>query len=728
MQHTVIAICINIILAISLVSTTSATEASAQAAASPPTAPAGPEQGALLPSSGPTEQASQERKSEHLDEVVVTATRTERKSEEVPAGVTTISPEDIKNTKMFGLSEALQGASGVQSETKNGGYDARLIIRGAGLKARYGVREIMVLVDGIPITDPDGFTRLDSVDTSLVDRIDVVKGPNSTLYGANSAGGVINIITKSPFEETTSVKAGYGSDNTQMYSAVYGKGFGSTSVSLYGSRKSTDSWRAWNEFSSTQAGLKMGHLVDATTSIEASFNFTKADLQLPGALTKDQFEADITQPTTEQWRHMGRYSDVYSASVKYTARREAWELKPLLYYQHWTHYHPVTGLINDGGADILGTDIQGDRKHRIGGMDGVFTVGVAGQADRRNSERYIYRDVQLSGTGRILYTLSDVAGMLAEEGSDDVTKWGVYAQESLRPTDRWIIDAGARYDHVHFDIHNQIYQEYSYALGRYVANTATEDVSKNFSALTPRLGIVYKASSIVHVYGNVSAGFQTPQSSEITENPDLKPLTAYNYETGLKARFEKGHNVDLSVFRIDVKDEIVQTALPGNQTTYSNAGKTEKTGVEAAGSFIPVKGAEIGGSYTYSHFKYKDFTEPVSGTNYDRSGSWLPYVPWHQYSIFGMYRHASGFKVRLDTNTWGRYYIDNANSALYDGYQFVTNGLIGYEKDGLNVSFDVYNIFDKRYAMEVTKEATSTTEKYRPGAPRSWLVRMSYAF
>ncbi|MFZ6016659.1 MAG: TonB-dependent receptor plug domain-containing protein [Nitrospirota bacterium] len=131
-----------------------------------------------------------------------------------------------------------------------------LIIRGSGLKARYGVREIMVLLDSVPITDPDGMTRLDFVDTQLVDRIDVVKGRDSTLYGANGAGGVINVITKSPFEEVKSIKLGYGSDNAQMYNLIYGTHAGKTYFTLSGSRRSTDSWRAWNEFSTNQGGIK----------------------------------------------------------------------------------------------------------------------------------------------------------------------------------------------------------------------------------------------------------------------------------------------------------------------------------------------------------------------------------------------------------------------------------------------------------------------------------------
>ena len=664
-----------------------------------------------------------------LEEVVVTATRTERPIEEVPAGVSTITEEEIKNTKFFGLSEALQGTAGVQSESKSGGYDSRLIIRGAGLKARYGVREIMVLLDGVPITDPDGMTRLDSVDTDLVERIDVVKGPNSTLYGANAAGGVINIITKSPFEEVKSLKAGYGSNSTDMESLIYGTSFGDTAVTGYASHRATDSWREWNEFSTTQAGFKAGRMFDATSSLEASFGYTKADIQLPGTLTKTQFETDASQLTSEPWRNSGRYSDVYSANLRYRSSAGSLDLKPILYYQHWTHFHPVTGLINDGGADVYGTDIQGDVKHKIGGMDALLTTGIAAQMDKSDGDKYTYRDVRTAPSGRILATLSDIRGNLAETESDTVGKWGVYLQESLRPSDRWIIDAGVRYDQVRFDIANQTYWEYLYSSGTYTTAPSTTDLTKDYSAVTPRVGVVFTASPLVHLYGNIATGFQTPQTSEIIENHDLKSLTAYNYEAGMRVRSPKGHSFDLSLFQIDVKDEIVQSVLPGNQTTYSNAGKTEKRGLEFTGAVVPLEGMAIGGAYTYSHFKYVDFTEPVGATNADRSGNWLPYIPWHQYMIYAGYRHISGFKIRVETNTWGRYYVDNANSLLYGGYSYITNANIGYETRKLDVTFDVYNLFDKLYAIEVTKDTSPTAvEKYRPGAPRSFMVRVAYRF
>jgi len=665
-----------------------------------------------------------------LEEISVTATRTERTTKEIPAAVSTVSKEDIENTRMFTLKEALTGISGVQSESKNGGYDSRLIIRGAGLKARYGVREIMILLDGVPITDPDGMSRLDFVDSQLVERIDVVKGPNSTLYGANAAGGVINIITRNPFEERKSLTLGYGSDNTQMYNLNYGTSISNTYVNLSGSRRSTDSWRDWNKFSTDQASLKVGHLFKDNGSVEASLSYTEADLQLPGALTKEQFEKDISQLTAEQWRNSGRYSKILTANVKMEKEVGNFTLKPLVYFQTWSHYHPVTGIINDGGADVYGADLQADMKHRIAGMEGILTAGVTGQVDNGDGEKYTYKDyVKVPGpSGRIKYTLSDEEGKRAETDHDTTTKWGVFVQESLRPSKKWIVDIGIRFDQVTFDIHDRQYWVYDYSKGKYLPSTETIKRDRSFDALSPRIGVVYSLNDIVNLYGNLSTGFQTPQSSEMSTNPDLKPLTVYNYETGLKARFAGGHSIDAAVFYMKVKDEVVQTIV-GGQSAYSNAGESEKKGIELTGKLQVMKGLFAGGTYTYSDFRYNEFTEWISGVPYNRDGNRFPYIPKHQYSLFAYYKHPSGLKFKVDTNTWGAYYMDNANSEKYKGYQFLTNALIGYEKKNLDIALDAYNIFDKRYAMEVTKDPTKKDPYlFRPGAPLSVMARITYRF
>jgi iron complex outermembrane receptor protein len=675
-----------------------------------------------------------------LEEISVTATRTERSEKDIPAGVDIVSKQDIENTKMFNLQEALSGISGVQSETRNGGYDARLIIRGAGLKAQYGVREIMILLDGVPITDPDGMSRLDFVDSQLVERIDIVKGPNSTLYGANAAGGVINIITKNPFEERKSVTVGYGSENTQMYNLNLGTSIGNTYFSLSGSRRSTDSWRVWNEFSTNQGTLKIGHLFADNSTVEATINYSEADIQLPGTLTRQQFEQDIRQLTGEPWRNSGRYSKVFFSNVKFEKEIGNFTLKPVVYFETWSHFHPVTGIINDGGSNVYGADFQADMKHRIAGMQGTLTAGLAGQVDDGDGKKYTYRDCSDSSgnyvpcingnfKNSINFTTSDAKGALAEVDDDMTTKWGVFVQESLRPSTKWIIDAGIRYDQVTFDIDNLTYHDYDYSKQKYVipdASEASVRLDKNFDAISPRIGVVYILNDIINLYGNISTGFQTPQSSEMSKNPYLTPMKVYNYETGMKARFAGGHSIDLSAFYMNVKDEIVQTMVDSD-STYSNAGKSVKKGIELSVKFQILKGLFAGGTYTYSDFKFREFTEWIRGVPNPRNGKRFPYIPENQDSLFVSYKHPSGLKFMVETSTWGEYYVDNANTEKYGGYEFLTNALIGYEKKNFDVTLYANNVFDKRYAMEVTKDTSGST-KYRPGAPFSLMAKVTYRF
>jgi len=678
----------------------------------------------------PVGAASAEDAAKELEEINVTATRTERAAKETPAAIDTVSKEDMQNTRMFNLKEALSGLSGVQSESKNGGYDSRLIIRGAGLKARYGVREIMVLLDGVPITDPDGMSRLDFVDSQLVERIDVVKGPNSTLYGANAAGGVINIITRNPFEERKSVAAGFGSNNTQMYNLNYGTRINNTYVNLSGSRRSTDSWRAWNEFSTNQANLKVGHLFADNSTVEASLGYSEANLQLPGTLTKAQFDQDIRQLTSDVWRNMGRFSRIWTANIKMEKEVGNFTFKPLVYFQSWNHFHPVTGIINDGGADIYGIDLQVDMKHRIAGMEGTLTSGVTAQLDNGDGDKFTYRDFVLvpGPSGRIKNTLSDEKGSLAETDDDTTKKWGVFMQESLRPSKKWIIDLGVRFDQVTFDIDNKVFREFDFSAGKYVnplPSEANVRMNRTFDAVSPRIGVVYTVNEIVNLYGNLSTGFQTPQSSEMSVNPRLTPMKVYNYETGLKARFKGGHSIDLSAFYMNVKDEIVQT-LDNGSSSYSNAGKSEKKGIELNGKYQIVKGLFAGGSYTYSDFRFKEFTEIIGKAGFDRSGNAFPYIPKHQYSAYLYFKDPSGLRFRLDTNTWGQYFVDNANSERFEGYKFVTNALVAFEKKNLDVTLNVLNIFDKRYAMEVTKD--NNVLKFRPGDPLTLTARATWKF
>ncbi|MEJ2467475.1 MAG: Plug domain-containing protein, partial [Campylobacterales bacterium] len=216
-----------------------------------------------------------------LDAVSVTATKFERETKEVTQSVAVVDSEEIEERNVLNVKDAIETVPGVISMSKNNGYDSRLIIRGAGLKARYGIREIMVMRDGVPMTDPDSFTRMDFIDVDDMESVEVFKGPGS-IYAANTSGGVVFIKSKSVFDtDNNRFKIGYGSFDTLNINFKESRALDDSNyvgVSL-SRRQSHNDWREWNEFDTTQASLKYGHIIEDDSTLQMEFAFTDANLQ-----------------------------------------------------------------------------------------------------------------------------------------------------------------------------------------------------------------------------------------------------------------------------------------------------------------------------------------------------------------------------------------------------------------------------------------------------------------
>ena len=183
-----------------------------------------------------------------------------------------------------------------------------------------------------------------------------------------------------------------------------------------------------------------------------------------------------------------------------------------------------------------------------------------------------------------------------------------------------------------------------------------------------------------------------------------------------------------------VLDEIVSTYGDGS-TFYENAGETEKKGAELAVAYSFDSGMNLGGTYTYSDYKFVQFDELVTTypmgvktvTPTDRSGNQLPYIPKEQYSVYAGYMSESGLQAKISSTTWGSYYMDNANTEKYEGYKFVTSMMLGYMMDAHTLQLNVENLFDQRYAVEATKD-TRGSYSYSAAAPRSAMVTYTYNF
>ena len=674
----------------------------------------------------------------NLEQMSVTATKIATPTKEVSESIFVVDEKTIEDKNMLNVQDALQNVSGVIAASSTNSPSPKLIIRGAGLKASYGVREIMVMKDGVPMTDPDSFTRFDFIDMQDVSSIEVQKGPGS-INAVNSTGGVIQLITKSVFaEDKNSVKVGIGDDgqknfNTKLRDKVSDNDYVSFTLSK---REIDNSWRDNNEFDTTQVSLKYGHIFKDDSTIENEIAYTESNLNLPASMTKDEFEVfkqtGEQHNTSSQWQHGARDSKIVSLNTKYEKEAGNITYRPRIYFNHWEHFHPVTGLINDAtDNNIFGTDLEFDWTHKVLAKDSNLVGGVTLKLDKSDdAKKYEYKDVEKNGTGKILKTLSNEKGDLASTEDSSAFLYGTYLMETIKLSDKWKFDVSARVDKLNFDIDGNELKAYNFGTGKYVAGDGLYSLDNSFTLFSTKVGTSYSLTDSTNIYTSVANANQAPTTNELGDNEDLEKSQSINYEVGLKTRTDN-YSSDLALFQNYVQDEIIQIKDENGKTIYDNAGETNKKGLEFDTSYNLTNNLQIGGTYTYSHFKFDTFNESVRNgmvTNLvSRDGNYLPFIPQNQYSIFTAYHLANGLKTRLTARTYGSYYMDNANTQKYEGYDLITYLMIGYEKKNHNIQLNVNNLFDKYYAIEASKN-TSGVESYKAATPRISMLTYTYKF
>lgn len=683
--------------------------------------------------------------SESIDmgEVSVTATKVAKATKEVSESIAVVDEQTIKDKNILNIQEAIENIPGVIAASSTNSPSPRLIIRGAGLKARYGVREIMVIKDGVPMTDPDSFTRFDFIDMQDVSSVEVQKGPGS-INASNATGGVIQLITKSVFDEDKNrLKIGLGDDNQRNGNLkVRGQLSDFDFVSFTASKRQIDnSWRDNNEFDTTQISLKYGHIFDDAGVFESELSYTKSNLNLPSSMTKEEFEefkqTGKQHNTSSTWQNTARDSEIISLNAKYEKEMGDFTFKPRVYANKWKHFHPVTGIINQSDDNLVaGTDLEFNMKHQVFGLKSLLVGGLTFKMDRTNdSKKYLYKDVETKtttsgwppqSTVQITRTLSNEKGDLASIEDSSTNLYGVYFMESVEVTDKLGVDGSIRVDRLDFDINGNEMQYYDYSSSSYKNGIGLYDIAKAFTLVSAKLGMTYAVSDSVNVYCSLASANQAPTTSELSDNNTLAKSTSINYEVGMKARAKK-FSYDFAAYENRVKDEIIQIKDANGNSLYDNAGETKKRGLEFNIGYDITDEFGVGGAWGYNDFKFVKYNESVRGSLVSRDGNYLPSIPRHQYSLYATYHGSNGLKGRITTKSFGSYYMDSANTQKYEGFDLVTDLMIGYEQGNHSLQLNVNNIFDDYYAIEASKDVYAN-ESYKAASPRNMMLTYAYQF
>ena len=514
-----------------------------------------------------------------LDPVVVTATRQAQRSFDLPASIDTVDRRAIEDGQpMINLSETLIRVPGIVAQNRqNYAQDLQISSRGFGARATFGVRGIRLYQDEIPATMPDGQGQTGSFQLLTAERIEVLRGPFSALYG-NAAGGVISVFTESGTPRpTVTFNGGGGSFGTWTAGAKFTGTAGNVGYVAAVNRFETDGFRDHGAATRTLGVAKLSFPVAERTSVTLLGSVQEQpDSQDPLGLTRAQWQADPRQadPVTAQFdtrksvrqlqggaRIDHAFSDTTSLRVTgYGGTRDVRQ------YLALTGAAPTSsGGVVDLDRSFGGASVKLFQRARL--LGGPLTVTLGVDYDRQSERRQGF--VNNSG----------VAGELRRDEDDVVRNTDVYGQVEWRFLPAWSAIAGVRSSEVKFRSDD------------HYVNAANPDDSgtAKFRDTTPVLGLTWHATDDLNVYATYGEGFETPTFAELAYRPqgtglnfDLAPATSRAVEVGAKAIVAKRHRINFAWFAIDTDDEIVANAATGGRTTFRNAGKTRRRGVEVA--------------------------------------------------------------------------------------------------------------------------------------------------
>jgi iron complex outermembrane receptor protein len=545
-----------------------------------------------------------------LRPIIISVTRAELPFTKVPLSIQSLDRQQISRARpTWGLDEALASVPGVFVANRyNFSQDQRISIRGFGARSAFAVRGIKILIDGIPQTLPDGQGQLTNLELGEVDRIEVLRGSASALFG-NASGGVISIWTRPPAIESMQEE-----------------------VRFVGGRFGERSGRTWNKWQSTTAmriGDGSAQLTVSRLDYEGERDHSGADQRVlnarlrvpiadgwslmvitdvgdnpradnPGSLTLAELQANRdTVPVLNRNRNAGKaVTQIQSGATVHRTMTNGGEATVTIFGLTRDLKNPITTTYIDLERVDYGARASVTYPLPLGSLVHRLTAGFDFQRQRDDRENFNYLntpgDSATRDTVRSLHQL------------EHVTEFGPFVQSALELSPHTTIMAGMRYDWVKFAVRDRL-----------IAGTNPDDSGERLMrALSGSLGIAVNPSRNLTVYGNVASSFETPTTTELANSPSgaggfntgLKPQHAWNFELGARGSLDGPLTYSVAVFQAEVRDALIPYEIAAPRFFYRNAGSTRHRGVELSADLSVVPGLSLGAVWTYSDYRFRNYS------------------------------------------------------------------------------------------------------------------------
>jgi iron complex outermembrane receptor protein len=649
------------------------------------------------------QQENKTEKSEHrqaykemiLSEMTVTAQKREESVQEVPISMTVFDEIEIEDSKIESIQDVASYTSNFALMNKSTEVFTPTI-RGVSNSLPFASstsQPVSVIIDGIPISNSQGF----NVALLDIERIEVLKGPQGTLYGKEAEAGVINIITKKPDNETRGkVGVELGEDNKRQYTFSASGPIAEDKLFVGVSAKHYEKDGFINNT------LLGGYTNDRENDYgRVNFRYTPNDnieiSLISSKLELDNGNMDYVSPYVPGDKSVSTEEQGYDeSSVTTHALKISYDINDYL-LESITTYRNV-----DSDAFFVYISMPEyifDREHerysqelRLSNSSDVFKWVAGVYADKYEVEDSSYYVTNSSPTTR-------------EAEGDSI---GVFIHTDYAINDKFSFISGVRYDK-----DNKEYEQ------------STTELDLSDDEISPKISLKYQHNKNTMYYTTISKGYRA--GGFCTSAPDGYPKqyekeTLWNYEIGAKKSFfDNRLVVNSSIFYMQIDDMQVRIfPIAGSRSSYvSNAAEATSKGFEIGLNAKLTNSLELFGAYGYTDCTFDGYSDEKG----DYSGNKNTYAPVYNYNIGVKYRGGQGFFARVVLNGYGKTYFDVANTNSRDAYNLV-NAKIGYEAEGYDIYLYGKNIFDKEYNSVNMFNGNGVI--YSP--PREVGVQLNYRF
>ena len=577
------------------------------------------------------------------------------------------------------LQRVLRGLPGLQiSERGHFALGERILVRGMGYRAAFGVRGLQAFLDGIPLTMPDGQSMLDVVDPAFIGRSELLRGPSSLFWG-NASGGVLHLAS---LEDSTLVRirhvgGSYGLSHTLVSTGLRR---GPNNIRAYTSRVSKRGHRVHSEGSFLRAGISARTVPSANTALLFTLNTAFQDVLSPGSLTLEQMSLDPNQADSRYVNlSAGKVSVHLQGGLTLRAQTRLGYLTATAYGIRRSLDNPLTfaWIELDRLAGGVYTQLQADL--------GVVDLAVGVDLRQLRDDRFRFNNAAGSKGTRVLLDQQERVGSIA-----------VFAGVNAQLSSRFGLSIGARLDRLQFEMTDNLLSNGDQSGGR------------DFVALSPSLGAFYHTNTLTW-YTNVGTTFETPTTTELINSPsgeggfnsDLDPQQTRGVEAGVRGQLDRVRlGLDLAVFSLHIRDRLIPQQGEDGRTWYNNGGKNRHNGVELAvdwptGSLVGIRMA-----YNYGSFLF--LNEPGNGLR-------IPGVPAHQLHLTFHGTTRSGWGAQIVLESASGMWANNTNSVQSEGFTvldiYLARSKWHLRRFSLHPFARFQNILDSQYVRSLVVNA-----------------------